>query len=107
MLESLFIIEFESFIVVSEADFAEFVPPHEPTFVNKTVHAADSTLRRVLPHRDVAVVLQSRLVVGILRNHHQIMVEFALQMLVVEVRTRIDERFLLVFEFDHFKKLEK
>ena len=94
-------------LIVSEADFPKFVPPHEPTLIDKAVHASDSTLRRVLPHRDVAVVLQSRLVVGILRNHHEIIVEFAQQMLVVEIRAGIDERFLLVFGFDKFEKLEK
>lgn len=92
---------------MAEANFPKFVPPHESTFVNKTVHAADSTFRRILPHRDVAIVLQTGFVVGILRNHHQIMVEFSLQMFVIEIRTRIDERFLLIFVLDHLQKFEK
>jgi len=92
---------------VAETNFTKFVPPHESAFVNKTVHAADSTFRRVLPHRDVAIVLQTGFVVGILRDHHQIMVEFSLQMFVIEIRTRINERFLLIFVLDHLQKLEK
>ena len=92
---------------VPESDFPKAVIAHEAAFVNVSSDSVDVALSGVLPHRDVASVFQSGLKVGVLGNHDAVVIEFSLQMLVVEVRTRIYQRLLLVGRLDEFKKLEQ
>lgn len=92
---------------MSESYFSKLVLPHEPALVYIAVDAVEPTLTRVLPHDEVEVVLQHRLVLGVLGYHHLISTQLAEEVAVVEVGTRIDERLLLVGLFHQAEEGEQ
>ena len=72
------------------------VVTHEAALVHKAVHANDAPLTRILPHGDVAVVSYDGLLVRVHGYHDFIVVHLALQVLVIEVAARIEQRLLVV-----------
>ena len=80
---------------------------HESAFVHVTVDAIESSFTRILPHLKVSSVTKHRGALGILGYHELVTVEFAEQIVVVEVGTRIDEWLLLVGFLHEVEELEQ
>lgn len=81
--------------------------PHEARLIYISVDAVDMPLAGILPHGNVSLISEYRLLARILGNHYQVTVKFSQKMLVVEIRTCIDERPLIVGFLHEFKKLEE
>ena len=81
---------------MAEPDLAQVMVPHKTTLVHIATNAGYAALTRILPHRNLAVVGHNGFFVCVHGNHNLVVVNLALQMLVVEVATCIDEWLLLV-----------
>ena len=92
---------------VTVAYLAQGVLAHETALIDITLDAVDAALARVLPHRDVTVVFQAGLALGVLGYHNLIVVNLAKQVFVVEVCAGVDERLLAIVAFDKFEKTEQ
>ena len=92
---------------MSESDLSEPVLSHESAFIDIAVHAVEPSLSGVLPHLEVPAVSEHGLTLGVLRYHELVAVELAQQVVVVEVGTCIDERFLLVGFLHEMQELEE
>ena len=80
---------------------------HKAAPIYITADAIDATLTSVLPHGNLAIVCHHGFVVGIHGNHYLILVNLALQVLVVEVATGIDEWLLLIGFFHKVEEVEQ
>ena len=83
-------------MLVAVAQFAQAVRAHKAAFINIAAHTHDASFAGVLPEANVAVIGQHGLLVGVHGYHELIVVELALQVLVVEVAPRIDKGLLMV-----------
>lgn len=92
---------------VLESYLSQFVVSHKPAFVNVSFDAVEATFAGVLPHGDVSLVFQFRFTLGILRYHDKVSVQFACQMLVVEISASIYQRPLSVRFFHELQKFEQ
>lgn len=70
---------------MSESDFSQSVSTHESALVHVSVHAVESSLTRVLPHLEIPAVSEHRLSLGVLGNHQLVAVQFAQQVIIVEI----------------------
>lgn len=77
-------------LTVSEAYFAERMLPHEAALVDIAIHAIDVPLARILPHDEVAVVGKYGFTLGILGYHQLIVVNLALEIVVVEIGESVE-----------------
>ena len=87
--------------MMSEADFPQAMTPKEPRLVNIAIDTDDTSLARVLPHRDVTFICQYGFLVEIQSNHQLVIVEFAYEMPVIEISERIHQRFLAIGMLHH------
>ena len=94
-------------LAVAESDFAKPVASHESAFVNVAPDAVDVPLSGILPHGNVSIILQARLVGGVLCNHDFIVVDFSKQVSVVEIRTSVEQWLLAVFFLNEFQEYKK
>lgn len=92
---------------MSESDFSELVAAHEAAFVNIAVYSVEPALTRILPHFEIPTISQYRYAFCILGNHQLVAVEFAQQIVIIEIGSRIDEGLLLVCFLYKMQKLEK
>ena len=81
---------------MSEEDVAEGVVTHETALIDMTRDASDAATGRILPETDVTAIGQNRFLVGVHGYHELIVVEFALEILIIKVAARIDQRFLVI-----------
>ena len=79
---------------------------HETAFVHMSIHAVYMAPASVLPHGNVATVLQHRLSAGVLGYHNLVLAKPVLAVMVVEVGAGIDKRPLMVRTLPQPKKLE-
>lgn len=79
---------------------------HETAFVHMSIHAVYMAPASVLPHGNVATVLQHRLSAGVLGYHNLVLAKPVLEVMVVEVGAGIDKRLLMVSTLHEPKKLE-
>ena len=92
---------------VSELQLAELMVAHETALVNVSLDAVEVSLSGVLPKGDVPIVDEYRQTLRVLSNHQQVSVELSCEVLVVEVRSGVDERSLTIFVLHHLKELEQ
>ena len=74
---------------MSKSYLFQSVLPHESALVDISRHAHYAPLARVLPQGEVALVGQHWFAHSVLGYHQLIVVHLALQVFVVEIRTRI------------------
>ena len=86
------------------SDFAQPVASHKATLVYISAYAVDMTLTRILPQHIIVAVVQHRLVRRILGYHKLVAVHNARHILIVEVGTCIDKRFLMICFLHHCQK---
>ena len=72
--------------LMSEEDVAEGVVTHETALIDMTRDASDAATGRILPETDVTAIGQNRFLVGVHGYHELIVVEFALEILIIELR---------------------
>ena len=92
---------------MSEPDFSQSMPSHEPAFVNIAIDAVQSSLTGILPHFEVSAVCQHWFALGILSYHELIAVQLAKQVMVVKVGSSIDEWLLLICFLYQIQKFEQ
>lgn len=92
---------------MSEPDFSQSMPSHEPAFVNIAIDAVQSSLTGILPHFEVSAVCQHWFALGILSYHELIAVQLAKQVMVVKVGSSIDEWLLLIYFLYQIQKFEQ
>ena len=80
---------------------------HEAALIDVSAYAVDMSFTCVLPHSNITIVLQPRFKIGVLGNHDFVVVELSLKVLVVEVRTRVDEGLLAISLLDELKEEEQ
>ena len=80
---------------------------HKSAFIYIAVYTVESSLSGILPHLNIPAITEHRLSLGVLGYHDLVAVELAEQVVVVEVGTCIDERFLLVGFLYEMQKLEE
>ena len=85
-------------------DITQTMEAHKTTFVHKPVDTEDPSFTGILPHRNIPIVCQYRLLFGIHGNHQFIIVDLSEQMLIVEVPERVEQRLLTVGPFNHPQK---
>ena len=91
---------------MAEPDLSQTMVPHKATLVHIATDTCYITFTCILPHRNLTVVGNNGLVFCIHGNHDLVVINLALQMLVVEVAPRVDERFLLVSLLHKVKEIE-
>ena len=97
----------EGLFPLPEPQFTQSMVSHESGFIHITVDASQSPLTRVLPQGNVTTIGKYRLLLSILGNHDKIPVKLLPKILVIEIRTSIDERLLLIYMLHQFKELEQ
>ena len=95
------------FLSMSEPDFSQSMPSHEPAFVNIAIDTVQSSLTGILPHFEVSAVCQHWFALGILSYHELIAVQLAKQVMVVKVGSSIDEWLLLIYFLYQIQKFEQ
>lgn len=75
---------------VSVSYLSQSVITHKSTFVHMAIDTSYSSFGRVLPKGDVATIGQNGLTLSILGNHNLIIIEFAGEMMVIEVGSGLD-----------------
>ena len=81
--------------------------PHESRLIHIASYAVDVPFAGVLPHGDVALIGQQRLLLSVLGNHEGVVVDFPHQVLVIKVGEGIEERFLMIGIFYEQEKLHQ
>ena len=71
---------------MTESNFAKPMVPQESRLINIAVDTHDTAFTRILPHHDVTLVGQYRLLFQIQGNHQLVVVELAHQMPVVTTK---------------------
>ena len=92
---------------VSESDFSQSVSTHESALIHVSVHAVELSLTRVLPHFEVPAVSEYRHSLGVLSNHQLVAVQFAQQVIIVEIGSCVDEGLLPVGFLHEMEELEE
>ena len=80
---------------------------HKAALVHVAANARYASLTRILPHGNLAVVGNNGFFVCVHGNHDFVVVNLTLQMLIIEVTTSIDERFLLIGLFYQVEEIEQ
>lgn len=88
-------------------NLAQTVPPHQAAFVHIGIDAVDSALGRVLPNDIVALIAKHRRLVGIHGDHEFVVVNLPGKILVVEIPSGVEQRFLFISFLYHVEKLEQ
>jgi len=81
------------------------MPAKEPAFVYEAVDTVDVSLARILPGKDVALVVEHRLSLRVLRNHKLIFGELARHILVVEACICVEKWFLVILRLEKHEEL--
>ena len=92
---------------VSESDFPQSVSAHEAALIHVSVYAVELSLTGVLPHLDISAIAEHRFTLAVLGNHQLVAVEFAQQIIIVEIGTGIDERLLAIGLLHELQELEE
>lgn len=92
---------------VSESDFPQSVSAHEAALIHVSVYAVELSLTGVLPHLDISAIAEHRFTLAVLGNHQLVAVEFAQQIIIVEIGTGIDERLLAIGLLHEMQELEE
>ena len=92
---------------VSESDFSQSVSTHESALIHVSVHAVELSLTRVLPHFEIPAVSEHRLSLGVLGNHQLVTVQFAQQVIIVEIGSGVDEGLLPIGFLHEMEELEE
>lgn len=92
---------------VSESDFSQSVSTHESALIHVSVHAVELSLTRVLPHFEIPAVSEYRHSLGVLSNHQLVAVQFAQQVIIVEIGSGVDEGLLPVGFLHEMEELEE
>ena len=92
---------------MSESYFSQSVSAHESALVHIAIDAVEPSLTGILPHLDVSTILEHWLALGVLGYHDFVAVQFAEQVVVVEVGSRVDEGLLLVGFLHEMQELEE
>ena len=90
-----------------EPDFPKPVVAHESALVHVSVDTIEPSFSCVLPHLEIASVLEHGYTLGVLSYHELVAVELAQEVMVVEVGASIDEWFLPVGFLHEQQKLEQ
>ena len=75
---------------MSEFNFAQSMIAHKSALVHIAVDAVDASFTRVLPHGEVTSIGQHRFALRILCHHERVAVDSSNEVLVVEIRKRVE-----------------
>lgn len=92
---------------MSESYFSQPVSTHEAALVHVAVDAVDVSLAGVLPHGEVAPVGEHWLTAGVLGNHEFVVVDFALQVEIIEIGEGVEQWLLMIcllHKFEEFRE---
>ena len=81
------------------------MPAKEPAFVYEAVDTVDVSLARILPGKDVTLVVENRLALRVLRNHKLIFGELARHIPVVEACICVEKWFLVILCLEKHEEL--
>lgn len=94
-------------VSVTVSNLAQHVAAHKPRLVHVAVDAVDMTLAGILPHLEVATVVEHRYALGVLGNHQLVAVELAREVGIVEVGEGIEQRLAMVGALNEADELEQ
>ena len=94
-------------MIMVEADIAQTVITHESALIHIAADTHNPTLTRVLPHRNVASVCEYGFFIQIHRYHQLIIVDFAYEVLIVEVAIGVEQGFLLIGFLHHLEETQQ
>ena len=92
---------------MAEAYLAKAMVSHKAALIHIATDTRNASLTSILPHGNLAVVSDYGFFVCVHGNHDFVVVNLTLQMLIIEVATGIDERFLLIGLFYQVEEIEQ